>query len=53
MTKKQKLAEESNSEEYLHKAAWQVVLRQTEHAEANQQGRSMMISWRWFSRFIP
>jgi hypothetical protein len=38
MTKKQKLAEESDSEEYLHKAAWQVVLRQIEHAEANPTG---------------
>jgi len=28
MQKKQKFLEEADSEEYLHKAAWQVVMRQ-------------------------
>jgi hypothetical protein len=38
MPKNQRLVEESDSEEYLHKAAWQVVTRQIEHAEANLKG---------------
>jgi hypothetical protein len=38
MQKKQKFLEEADSEEYLHKAAWQVVMRQIEHAETNQTG---------------
>ena len=38
MQKKQKFLEEADSEEYLHKAAWQVVMRQIEHAETDQTG---------------
>jgi hypothetical protein len=38
MTMKRRFTEESESEEYLHKTAWSVVLRQIEHAEATPHG---------------
>lgn len=38
MVERRRLVEESEGEEYLHKAVWRVVQRQIEYAEANRQG---------------
>jgi len=38
MKSKRRLREETEGEEYLHKAAWEVVKRQIAHAEANPKG---------------